>query len=83
MNKTHIDQSQLADQDRELRFGPKVSQIGSKSEKSGTFEDNFSVHFGSVSFKYSKVADLSHFRPKYDSIFPFMSHPTGDKVLLK
>jgi len=28
---------------RDVRFGPKKGQIGTKWDKSGTFEDNFSV----------------------------------------
>ena len=30
------------------KFGPKVGQIGPKWDKSGTFPDQISVHFGSV-----------------------------------
>ena len=31
---------------RDVRFGPKVGQIAPKWDKSGTFSDQISVHFG-------------------------------------
>ena len=40
---------------RDVRFGPKKGQIGTKWDKSGTFEDNFSVHFGSVELCRAKI----------------------------
>ena len=36
-----------------LLFGPKVGQIGPKFDKSGTFPDQISGHFGSASKKLS------------------------------
>ena len=33
----------------DVKFGQKVGQISPKWVKSGTFEDKFSVHFGSAS----------------------------------
>ena len=37
---------------RGVRFGPKVFQIGPKLDKSVTFSDQISVHFGSMSQMY-------------------------------
>ena len=36
-------------QNKDVRFGSKIDQIGLKWDKSGTFEDYFSVHFSSES----------------------------------
>ena len=35
----------------DVRFWPKVGQIGTKWDKSGTFSDKISVHFGSANHK--------------------------------
>ena len=35
--------------DENIRFKPKVSQMGPKWDKSNTFSDQISVHFGSAS----------------------------------
>ena len=43
------------------RFGPKVGQIGPKWEKSGTFSDQISVHFGALRQNVLK-SDLKKFR---------------------
>jgi len=52
------------------RCGPKVSQIGSKLDKSGTFSDQISVHFGSSRSEKSRFlsfgANLTHFGSKSD-----------------
>ena len=48
-------------------FGPKVGQIGTKWDKSGTSEDSFSEYFGSVSQNVRKFSSndqvLSHLVP--------------------
>ena len=44
-----------------LGLAPKVGQIGPKWDKSGTFSDQISVHFG------SKWAILTHFGRKFDT----------------
>ena len=36
-------------QSRDVRFGPKVGKISTKCDIFDTFEDYFSVHFGTVS----------------------------------
>ena len=44
-------------------FGPKVGQIGTKWDKSGTFPDQISIHFDSAKCHEiwsEKVLDLSH-----------------------
>ena len=48
------------------RIGPKVGQIGHKWDKSGTFSDQISVHFGSAEPKCTEIRsenvwDLSYF----------------------
>ena len=37
-----------------IRFGPKIGQIGPKWDKSGTFTDQISVHFGAAP-KYTEI----------------------------
>jgi len=40
---------------KDVRFGRKVGQMGPESDKSGTFPDTFSVHFGSPSQNEQKT----------------------------
>ena len=44
----------------ETGVGSKVGQIGPKWDKSRTFSDQISVHFGSAKSDRKKVLDLSH-----------------------
>ena len=44
----------------DVRFGPKVGQISHKLDKSGTFSDQISVHFGSVSQNVLTLILKSH-----------------------
>ena len=45
----HLDRRNVRLDFQGVRFGPKVGQIGPKWDKSGTFSDQISVHFGSPS----------------------------------
>ena len=53
---------------RMTRFGPKVSQIGSKLDKSGTFSYQISVRIGSS--RSEKVPDFSHLGPIWPILGP-------------
>ena len=60
---------------RDARFGPKVSQIYPKWEKSGTFSEQISVHFSRWVKMYwnliwKKVPDLSHLGPIWSHVGP-------------
>ena len=48
---------------RDIKFGPKESQIGPKWDKFGTFSNQISIHFGSVSPDLTCLAlqDLVYF----------------------
>ena len=50
---------------KDVRFGPKVGQSGSKWDKSGTFSDQISVHFDAApectEIASEKVPSCSHF----------------------
>ena len=57
----------MIDRDRDGSFGSKVGQIGPIWDKSGTFSDQISVHFGAApkctEIGSEKVPDLSHLGP--------------------
>ena len=58
---------------RDLRFGSKVIQIGPRKEKSGTFSDLISVHFGAG--RWSEMSRICSILDQSDPPWSQTRHP--------